>query len=289
VLAELCSIGHVATTAQLLAGGVKRSQIVRELGVGSIVRPRRGIFACSHIPALTLRAAQLGGALTCVSVLREAGVWAGDPAVLHVQLRPDSRSRSAADARFHREYPRFEMESRARAGPAQALWRAIHCLDEENAIAAMESAIHEGFLPETLVREIGRLAPRRLTPLVAGLIANSGSGNETIVRLRLERVGYRVVAQGAVPGLGHQDLVVEDCVGLEVDGRRWHGEDRFANDRDRDLHSEGLGRRVLRLRASHIHSTWTHTLTVIQRVVDDAVRERKRRAGRIVVARDDRI
>lgn len=165
----------------------------------------------------------------------------------------------------------------------QALWQAIQCLDAENAIAAMESAIHEGFLTRAEVNRVALHAPRRLQADIDRMVSNSGSGNETVVRLRLQHVGFRVVPQPFVPGMGHEDLLVEDCVGLDVDGREWHGEDRFAIDRDRDLHVEGLGRHVLRLRASHIWATWPHTLAVIERTVADAQRDLGRRRGRVII------
>ena len=169
----------------------------------------------------------------------------------------------------------------------EALWTAIRCLPEEDAMAALESAIHLGFLSEDQVRFLYASAPRRLNDGVCRIIATSESGNETIVRMRLERAGFAVVSQGRVPGIGRNDLVVEDCVDIDVDGRRWHGEDRFAIDRDRDIHVEGLGRRVIRLRASHIHASWPHTLEVITRVVADARRERDRRFGRVIVRESD--
>jgi very-short-patch-repair endonuclease len=164
----------------------------------------------------------------------------------------------------------------------------VHCLDEENALAAMESAIHEGYLSIAEVERIGILAPRRLQGALRRMVTNSGSGNETIVRYRLQQIGYVVEAQAFVPGMGHEDLLVEGCVGVDVDGRRWHeGDDRFANDRDRDIHVEGLGRRTLRLRTSHIFEPWPHTLAVIDRVVRDAKREQRQRAARFIVKFDD--
>jgi hypothetical protein len=170
----------------------------------------------------------------------------------------------------------------------QALWQAMHCLDEENAIAAMESAIHTRFLSLDQVRQLADLAPLRLRNATAELVPNSGSGNETFTRRRLTRVGYRVEPQGHVPGMGHQDLVVEDCLGLEIDSREWHsGEEDRAIDYERDLHVAGLGRRTLRILPSHIHATWPQTLTIIERAVDDAQRERQRRYGRVFVAFGD--
>jgi hypothetical protein len=132
---------------------------------------RRGTFARSHLDKGTIRAASMGGALTCASVLRMEGVH------------------------LHREYPHFEMDNRWRVSRMRALWRAVRCLDEENAVAALESAIHEQFLSADDVRKIGRLAPRRLQPLLRQLVVNSGSGNQTIVRIRPIRAGHRAQPQ----------------------------------------------------------------------------------------------
>jgi hypothetical protein len=286
----LCQLGHVASSRQLAAHGVNARRMRAALAGRSVVRLRRGVYGCAHLDAATAHAAGVGGAVTCVSALAATGVWSGPwlggtPPLMHVQV-PATASERTGDptVRLHWDTPRFGMRSQWWVAPPQALWQAMHCLDEENAIAAMESAVHEGFLTFEQVQRLGRLAPRRLQDGIRRLIPNSGSGNETIARLRLQRVGYHVQAQGAVPGMGHEDLVVEDCVGLEIDSRTWHGsDDRYALDRDRDLHVVGLGRVVIRLRPAYITDTWPHTLSVIDRAVADALRERRRRTGRVLV------
>ena len=289
----LCLLGHIASSRQLEARGVDARALRSAVADGSILRLRRGTYACPHLDAAIARAAALGGALTCVSLLAQAGVWAGPrlgpERPLHLQVPPTASGTLArADEHLHWEKPRFGMSTPWRVTSKQALWQAMRCLDEEHAIAAMESAIHEGFLTEREVRMLGRLAPRRLEDGIRRLVPNSGSGNETITRLRLERVGYRVEAQGNVPGMGHEDLVVEDCVGLEVDSHAWHeGEDHYILDRDRDIHVAGLGRPVIRLRPAYITQTWPQTLSVIDRVVADALRERRRRTGRLLVGYHD--
>ena len=238
------------------------------------MRLRRGTYACAHVDASLAFAARHAAALSCVSVLRELDVWAGHDLRVHVQL-PLTTSRAAPGAVTHWSTPRFGMSTPWRASTMEALWQAMHCLDEEHAIAAMESAVAEGALTKAQVRELGMVAPRRLQRGIQQLEFTSGSGNETIVRRRLRAVGFAVVAQGEVPGLGHQDLVVEECVGLEIDSRRWHGEDQTPRDRDRDRISEFLGRRVLRISPSHVHTSWPHTLSTIERMVADARRARR--------------
>lgn len=266
---ELCTLGHIARTEQLRAAGYTRGRIASAIASGAVRRLQRGTYVCGHLDGPLLDAARMGGALTCVSVLREHEVWAGHDRRVHVQVSPRASTPVPRGVRVHRELARYGGTA-VRVAPLQALWQAMRCLDGENAIAAMESAIHKGFLTEVKVRRLGVLAPRRLQTGIRQLITTSESGNETIVRLRLAKVGYRVVAHGHVPGLGHQDLVVEDCVGLEVDSEAWHGESEREEDTRRDLVSEGLGRRVLRIRPEHIHQSWPSTLAAIDRMVRDA-------------------
>ncbi len=284
----LCALGHVASLQSLTSRGISSGQLRRSVTTGRIQRLRRGVYGCGHLDERIARAAAIGGALTCVSVLRAHGVWAGHSLRLHIQLPPTSSAMPDPTARFHWALPRFGLRSPGEATPLQSLWQALHCLDEENAIAAMESAMWTGFLRPEQIGQLALHAPRRLHDGIRRMVTNSGSGNETIVRLRLERAGFTVVAQGHVPGMGHQDLVVDDCVGIDVDGRAWHeGDDRFATDRDRDVQAEGLGRHSLRIRTAHIFQTWPHTLAVIERAVADARRDRERRHGRVLVGLGD--
>ena len=273
---DLCNLGHIASASMLTAAGWTRARLARAMASGSVRRLRRGTFGCSHLDPALASAAAVGGALTCVSVLRPFEVWTGHDTRTHVQVTPHAAARPHTGIHLHWEEPRFAMATPWMSSRQQALWQAIRCLDEEHAIAAMESAIRKRFLTERAVRSFGEFAPERLLDGIRQLIPNSGSGNETVVRRRLVRVGYHVDPQGHVPGLGHQDLAVEDCVGLEIDSKAWHGEDQRADDYDRDLRSELYGRHVLRIRPAHIYSSWSSTLSVIDRAVRDAQRLRRR-------------
>jgi very-short-patch-repair endonuclease len=168
------------------------------------------------------------------------------------------------------------MTTRWQASRLQTLWQAIRCLDEENAIAALESAVHLRFLSRLEIAYLCTRAPARLQDGIGRMVDNSGSGLETVARLRLERAGHRVEAQAGVPGLGYQDLLVDGCVALEIDGAEWHGEQQFETDRERDLHAARLGRRTIRLTSRQVLSTWPETLTGIERAVADSRNVRSR-------------
>lgn len=208
--------------------------------------------------------------MTCVTVLRASGVWAGSSRVPHLQVPPKSSGRVPAGVHLHWEVPHFEMASPWIASRKQALWQAIRCLDEENAIAALESALHRRFLTRSEVDEVVALAPSRLSTEASRLISNSGSGLETIARRRLIRAGFEVTPQAGVPGLGHQDLLVNGRLGLEVDGEAWHGPDQFEVDRERDLHAARLGRRTIRLTSRQVMDEWPDVLTAIERALADS-------------------
>lgn len=271
---RLCASGHIATTHELVALGASRGQISRAVEAGRLIRVRKGVYACPHANAVVLDAARAGGAVTCVTVLRINDVWAGNSLLPHIQVPPKGSGRNGAGVHLHWEVPQFEMTTPWTAGRSQAMWQAIRCLDEENAIAALESAIHKRFLSASEVQAICDRAPERLRDGISRMRNDSGSGLETIARLRLERAGFTVTTQAGVPGLGHQDLLVNDCVAVEVDGHEWHGADRFEIDRERDLHAARLGRRTIRLTATQVLGRWPDALTGIERAVKDSERVR---------------
>lgn len=291
----ICTLGHAATTDELLGLGVTPSHLRTAIVRGAIVRAARGVYLCSHADGDQWNAAAAHGRISCLSALRRARVWAGIDRSLHLQLpshasgtRP-GLDRSGQPIRYHWADPRFPGATRRSwlVSPMEAVWQAIHCLDEEHAIACLESAVHEGFLTIDQVRELCGRAPARLARGVQELEFTSGSGLETIVRRRLRHAGYSVVAQVHVGGIGDEDLVVEDCVAIETDGEKWHGPDRFSADRTRDLKTEALGRRSIRLTHDQILYEWETTLVAIARVVEDAQRGRSHRFGRILTRLDD--
>lgn len=291
----ICALGHVARTDELLKRGMTARQIESSVRTGTIRRAMRGVFVCRHTDADQHLAVAARARISCCSVLRRAGVWVGLDRRLHLQLSPQAKgprpilNHDGYKIRYHWADSRFGNPPRSwRVSRMESVWQAIHCLDEENAIACLESAVHQKFLTVAEVRRLCAFAPRRLQAGISEMEFTSDSGQETITRRRLRHIGYSVVAQVRVSGIPYsQDLVVEDCVTLETDGKKWHGPDRFDNDRNRDSHVEGFGRRTLRLTQNHILHEWPTTLATIDRMVTDAKRERMRRTGRIIIGRDD--
>ncbi|MBG6056876.1 very-short-patch-repair endonuclease [Cryobacterium sp. MP_M5] len=291
----ICSLGHVATTAELRRRGVSPGALRDALAGRAVTRAVRGVYVCAHADPDQRTATAAFGRISCLSALRRAGVWTGLDRSLHLQLAPHAHGdrpttdRNGRPIRYHWAIPRFpdSLERSWLVSPMEAVWQAIRCLDEENAIACLESAVHEGLITVDEVRRVCARAPARLQRGIRELEFTAGSGMETIVRRRLRHAGYTVVAQVRVTGVGDEDLLVEDCVALETDGEKWHGPDRFHADRNRDLKTEGLGRRALRLTHDQVMYDWETTFLSIKRVVDDAKREQTRRFGRVILRADD--
>ena len=291
----ICTLGHAATTDELLRLGVTPAQLRTAIARGAIGRAARGVYICAHADRDQRDAAAAHARISCLSALRRANVWAGIDRSLHLQLpanastRRPTRDRGGQPIRYHWAHPRFPgaAERSWLVSPMEAVWQAIRCLDEEHAIACLESAVHEGFLTIDQVRELCGRAPARLADGIRELEFTAGSGMETIVRRRLRHAGYSVAAQVSVAGIGDEDLVVEDCAAIETDGEKWHGPNRFHADRARDLKTEALGRRSIRLTQHQVLYEWETTLAAIERVVTDAQRERSRRFGRILTRLDD--
>jgi very-short-patch-repair endonuclease len=78
---------------------------------------------------------------------------------------------------------------------------------------------------------------------------------ESLARTRLRLAGHRVVSQVEYGTLERIDLVIDDIVGLEVDGEKYHL-DRFERDRDKDLAMTIAGFHALRPSARAVFQRW---------------------------------
>ncbi|MCI4656427.1 type IV toxin-antitoxin system AbiEi family antitoxin domain-containing protein [Cryobacterium zhongshanensis] len=291
----LCGFGHASTTAELRRFGVTAARVRAASADGTIERVARGSYVCPHAGRDQRDAAAVHAQVTCLSALESARVWTGLPHdALHLQVPPNGRGKRpsrTSDGRvivYHWAAPRYPDRARSwLVGSMEAVWQAMRCLDEERAIACLESAVHEGVLTRAEVGVLCRAAPARLQPGIRELEFTADSGLETIVRRRLRHAWYAVVAQVRVHDIGDEDLLVEDCVALEIDGARWHGAERFHPDRIRDLKTEALGRRSIRLTHDQILFEWETTFLAIRRVVDDALSVRALHVGPLLFAKHD--
>lgn len=160
---------------------------------------------------------------------------------------------------------------------AEAIVQSVGCLDPIDWLACVESALHLGVIDTDTLGYIASTIPRRMHPVLSRLDPYAQSGLETHTRTRLQDAGHSVTTQVPIPGVGALDLLVDDCVGVETDGEKWHA-GRFLADRTKDIMVESWGIRVLRIGPPHIFTTWAHTLATIERMIRDA-RPRSRMHG----------
>lgn len=276
---SVCRFGHVATTAQLTVAGESARALALGVRSGAIRRAAQGVYVCTHADRHQQVAARLHGRIDCVTALRRAEVWAGMCRNTHVRVSPRAgRISPPKGTRVHWRDATADPFNSWLASAEQSMTSALGCLDAEHAVAALESAVHRSYLTVEQLSRICANAPGRLTRDLAEIELTAQSGLETIVRRRLRRAGFRVVAQGHIPGVGHQDLVVEDVIGVETDGGLWHATaDQHKIDLDRDVRSNALGRGVIRLGHDDVLEHWETSLQAIAREVGDALDLRRYR------------
>ena len=246
------------------------------------------------------RAVMAGGRVGCVSALRRVGVWGGLDTALHIHV-PSSASRlhldevaalgrnpetRRTDKTFWAEpsRPRVHWQcanaTNTRTGrswahdwladPMSALRQAVLCLDDEHAIAAIDSALRKKVVHIQHLEVLFRSLPRRLQRLRLELDPAADSGPESIVRVRMRRAGFVVEPQVRIPGSSDLDLLINGVVGLDIDSRAWHtGEEQISWDYGKTLQSFALGRPTIRILPHHIFDLWPSTLAAITRAVSD--------------------
>jgi hypothetical protein len=296
--------GNVASRKTLLEARIGATMIDAARREGVLEPLRRGMYALAEAEAEAdidqRRAVMAGGRVGCVSALRRVGVWGGLDPVLHMHV-PSSASRLHVDevvplgrspeirrtdqsfwaepgrpvVHWQRGHPGAGRPARSWASdwladPLSALRQAVLCLDDEHAVAAIDSALRKKVIHPHDLDSLFSSLPRRLQPLRAELDPHADSGPESIVRVRMRRAGFVVESQVPVPGSSKLDLLVNGVVGLDLDSRAWHtGEEQISRDYGKTLQSFAFGRPTLRILPHQIFDQWPSTVAAISRTVSD--------------------
>lgn len=271
----LCDRGHVATTRDLAAAGVDKRRLRAAVSAGRLLAVRIGVYACPHLGAAEIEVLTAGVVFDCVSALaRHKDVWSGmNEHGLHVRANSHGRfpSLDAEAVHWRRQFGRA---TALEVSPLDALLQAMRCLSPYDSLAAIESAVHLGYLSRSELGNLLLLAPDRMRSTLERMDLASMSGFETHTRSLVQDAGHEVQSQVDVPGAGLLDLLVDGCVGLETDGRKWH-EGRFVADRTKDIRVGAWGIPVLRLGRPHIFESWPDTLATLELMI-----AKERAAGR---------
>jgi hypothetical protein len=155
-----------------------------------------------------------------------------------------------------------------------ALAQAVLCQSFEHAVAAVDSSLALDVISKLEWNEIRDTLPRRLAQMDRSLDDRAGSGNESIVRLRLHSEGLRAEPQWYFPGIGHVDLLVEGAVVVEMDSEAFHSRpEARRRDRSRTLLAQLYSIPTLRLGPESLaDDEWPIALMALRQLLLDSRR-----------------
>lgn len=259
------------TTAELRAQGHTVGSLRREIGAGRLERVIKGWYAVPGTDREAIRAMRLGGRLGCVSALRLAGAWCPPDQGMHIEFPSFASGRrltirglpDEAVAHWH-----GKEEATGSAFPVVpievAVARMLLCQPPHLAIAVLDSLLFRRRMTENRLRAVVAAGPQRMRFLGDHLEPRSEEGIESIVRFRLAMAGIRASVQVTLRTRDRLDLLIDDWLVLELDGRATHAQQKaFTADRVRSARLIRDGRVVLQFAYATILYDWDFVETTV--------------------------
>ena len=250
-------VGGVARAQSLIRAGATREDLRRACRVGAAFRLREGVYSSPAASPGVRLAALHGGELACAAALRRHGVGVLDEQErTHVWLGARGRAHvhQPGACVVHRDAGRSAFGI---VPVTQALVQVARCLGAEVFFAAFESAWNRGLLDRAGRSEVRASLPARFRWLVDIARGDAESGLESILRLRLHRMGVVLRSQVVIRGVGRIDFLLEGRIILEVDGRQNHdGATMRHKDLRRDAVAAALGYETLRFDYALVIHHW---------------------------------
>lgn len=250
-------LGGVARGIHLQQVGFTRQALAREVDRGRITRIRNGVFSLHGIDPDVRTAVAHGGALTCASLLRDAGVWVL-PAVTapHVWV-PSGRHEHAHPDCVCVVHRQRGSPLLGRVSVERALLHLRQCAGDEAFFAAFESAWRIGRIDRGARSRIRTALPRSARWLVDLARPDADSGLESLLRLRLHLLGVTLDCQMVIDGVDKVDFVLAGRLIIEADGRGNHdGASLRHKDLVRDAAASRAGYETLRFDYAQIVHDW---------------------------------
>jgi very-short-patch-repair endonuclease len=282
VAALVVGLAGMARKQQLVARGATDYDLTVAVRTGAVRRARNGWYSTLPEESPAFRAVRVGGRLTGMYALVALGAWAYPTFPLHVSLpRNAARQRSqwsrrVAITRLARRgvvlhWDEDDVVSRGTATSVSvmdALYRAI--LDEplEVAVAALDWAFTSNRMDLVDFERLMLRLPAWARAIRFFVDWKCDSLPESVSRTRLLLRGLRVRSQVRVGEFEEIDLVIEECIGLEVDGHEYH-RDRFELDRRKDLKITLERLHALRFSYQMIFTMWPTVLAAIEIVLEE--------------------
>jgi very-short-patch-repair endonuclease len=262
------------TTAELRSRGYSDAAIRSTVEAGRLEPVIRGWLCRPDANRGAVEAMRLGGRISCVSALTLLGGWDPPESGLHVGYPSHASGRRLAqsgrtDVTAHWHPKSASTGSDFAVTPLdQAIGDLLTCQPPAFIVAALDSLLRKRVVQRNRVGALVLRGPVRMRHLAGMLHPESGSGIESIVRFGLESAGIHVRIQVIVRGAYRVDLLIDDWLVLELDGRGTHAQTKaFTKDRVREATIMRDGRIVLRFSYATVMYDWEFLLACVQDVM----------------------
>ncbi|WP_052676292.1 type IV toxin-antitoxin system AbiEi family antitoxin domain-containing protein [Microbacterium hydrocarbonoxydans] len=255
----------------LLQTGLSGRQITSAVRSGRLTRLRRDRYVRGDAGDDVMLAAQIGGRVTCLSLLRMLGIFVLEVERLHVHV-PRNGSRFTGHRKGRARVHWGEASDSAFRHVttlAEAISHSVRCQDARAALATLDSLMHHQLVTRDELTAIFRLLPARFGVLLRLVDPSAASGPETFMRLILRTLGVQYETQVWIPHVGYVDFVVEGWLIIECDSKEFHeGWEKQKEDRARDIAAARVGYVTVRPLASDILHATSDTQTAIGQMIE---------------------
>lgn len=255
--AALRGLGRPARTAELRRRGVTEAELTRAVREGRVLRPRQGVYALPDTSPAIIHAAEHGGVIGCCGAAALHGLWTlAVPEQHHVWMGSVGTPRSScSDCRLH--WDAGHVEVGVLPPIANVLLQIALCNGEESFFVVLESALRHSRLPSGGIAWLWRHLPLELRWLLGFARADADSGLESLIRLRLHKIGISARTQVSIRDVGEVDFVIGHRLIVEADGRENHEREKErSKDLRRDAIAASLGFTTLRFTYALIVHDW---------------------------------
>ena len=280
IAALVDGLGGMAQKQELVRRGARDFDLTLAVRRGDVVRARQGWYTTLPEVDPRVKAVRVGGRLTGISAVIAAGGWVLGRHPLHVSVHDNAARLRSPTNRFVKlarrrvknlilHWDDREVSSRGTAMSVDirdALVRVVLEEKLETAVAALDWALHSGRIDRFDLARILLYVPANRRAIADWVDGRCESLPESLARTRLRLRGHHVDIQVTLNDLERIDLVVDDCVGMETDGRAFHLE-TFEADRVKDVDITINNLHPMRPSANMVFRHWPRIALAVERAI----------------------
>lgn len=234
LLPWLAAHGGVSHTSALYQAGFSKHSLAAAASIGTVDRVRRSWIVLPDAPPERIRAAQLGGRVTCVTQAAAQGLWAPRDPDVHITVAANASRHDSDGVRLHWGSGPAPASAQEVVDPLiNVLFHVARCLSAADALAVWESAIRKKKISIDVLRSVRwRSESARRLMRAADILSDSGLETHFVALMR--EIGVVVRQQIIIDG--HPvDALIGDRLVVQLDGFQFHSS---AKDRRRDLRAD---------------------------------------------------